>query len=87
VGSFKDWTCIPRLHQIAVPTLLYNGEFDTSHDITLTPFFEHISRIRWVTFANAGHICHLERSEIAEKVYRLVGEFLTQAKTDDGLRG
>jgi pimeloyl-ACP methyl ester carboxylesterase len=79
-GSFWDWTCIPRLHQIAVPTLVYNGEFDTSHDVTTVPFFEHIPRVRWITFPDAGHMCHLERPEIAEKVFRIVGEFLTQKK-------
>ena len=79
-GSFRDWTCIPRLHQIAVPTLVYNGEFDTSHDITTVPFFEHIPRVRWITFPGAGHMCHLERQELAERVFRVVGEFLTQEK-------
>jgi pimeloyl-ACP methyl ester carboxylesterase len=78
MGSFRDWTCIPRLHQIAVPTLVYNGEFDTSHDITTVPFFENIPRVRWITFPDAGHMCHLERP--AEKVLRTVGEFLTQEK-------
>lgn len=77
-GSYRDWTCIPRLHQITAPTLVYNGEFDTSHDITTVPFFENIPRVRWLTFADAGHMCHLERPEIAERVFRVVGEFLTQ---------
>ncbi|MCJ1308608.1 hypothetical protein MMC25_002261 [Agyrium rufum] len=75
-GSFRNWTCIPRLHQITAPTLVYNGEFDTSHDNTTKPFFEHISRVRWITFANAGHMCHLEGPEIREKVLSTVGEFL-----------
>ncbi|PMD64140.1 alpha/beta-hydrolase [Hyaloscypha bicolor E] len=79
-GSFRDWSCTPYLHQIAVPTLVYNGEFDTSHDITTVPFFEHIPRVRWITFPDAGHICHLERPELAWKEFRIVGEFLTQKK-------
>jgi L-proline amide hydrolase len=78
MGSFRDWSCIPHLHQIAVPTLVYNGEFDTSHDITTVPFFEHIPRVRWITFPDAGHMCHLEGPELREKVFRIVGEFLTQ---------
>jgi pimeloyl-ACP methyl ester carboxylesterase len=77
-GSFRDWTCIPRLHQINVPTLMYNGDFDTSHDVTLVPLFEHIPRVRWITFTDAAHMCHLERPELAEKVFRTVGEFLMQ---------
>ena len=63
-----------------MPTLVYNGEFDTSHDITTVPFFEHIPRVRWITFPGAGHMCHLERQELAERVFRVVGEFLTQEK-------
>ena len=78
-GSLIDWTCIPRLSQIAVPTLVYNGEHDTSHDICTAPFFEHIPRVRWITLPNAGHMCHLEGKEQRERVLRLVGEFL---KTD-----
>ncbi|MCJ1385991.1 hypothetical protein MMC17_009116 [Xylographa soralifera] len=77
-GTFRNWTCIPRLHQIDVPTLVYNGEFDTSHDLTTAPFFEHIPRVRWITFSNAGHMCHLEGAELREKILRMVGEFLTQ---------
>ncbi|QKX55841.1 uncharacterized protein TRUGW13939_02939 [Talaromyces rugulosus] len=77
-GSFRNWTCIPRLHRIAVPTLLYNGEFDSSHDIAIVPFFEHIPCVRWFTFPNAGHMCHLERPELAAKVFKLVGKFLMQ---------
>lgn len=77
-GTFRDWTCIPRLHQIDVPTLVYNGEFDSSHDVTTVPFFENIPRVRWVTFSHAGHMCHLEGPEIREKVMTTVGEFLTQ---------
>ena len=65
------------MHQIAVPTLIYNGEFDTSHDETVAPF-EHIPRVRWITFPNAGHMCHLEGPELREEVLRVVGEFLTQ---------
>jgi pimeloyl-ACP methyl ester carboxylesterase len=79
-GSFRDWTCIPRLHQIAVPTVVYNGEFDTSHDVTVVPFFKLIPRVRWITFPGAGHMCHLERPELADRVIRMVGEFLTQGE-------
>ncbi|OTB03439.1 hypothetical protein M426DRAFT_23802 [Hypoxylon sp. CI-4A] len=32
-GTLKNWTVIPRLPNITVPTLVYNGEYDTSHDI------------------------------------------------------
>ncbi|CAJ2509845.1 Uu.00g057450.m01.CDS01 [Anthostomella pinea] len=78
IGSLKDWTVIPRLAKINVPTLVYNGEFDTSNDIAQVPFFELIPRVRWVTLPGAGHMCHLEGSGLRERTLKLVGEFLTQ---------
>ncbi|PSR82549.1 Alpha/Beta hydrolase protein [Coniella lustricola] len=76
-GSMSGWTCIPRLPQIKVPTLVYNAEFDTSHDISQVPFFELIPRVRWITFAKGSHMCHLER-EVKDKVLKVVGDFLIQ---------
>ena len=77
-GSVLGWTCIPDLPKIEVPTLVYNGEYDSSHDVGTVPFFENIPRVRWITFANAGHMCHLEGGGIREKVLKVVGDFLTQ---------
>ncbi|GAM91057.1 hypothetical protein ANO11243_091040 [Dothideomycetidae sp. 11243] len=74
VGSLADWTVVPRLHRIDVPTLVFNGEFDTSHDVAQIPFFEHIPRVRWVTIAGASHSCIYEKPE---QTLRLVGDFLT----------
>ncbi|KAI1292916.1 cytochrome P450 [Xylaria venustula] len=37
-GSNKDWTVIPRLPKINVPTLIYDGDHDTSHEIAQVPF-------------------------------------------------
>jgi pimeloyl-ACP methyl ester carboxylesterase len=50
------------------------------NDVTTVPFFGHIPCVRWITFPDAGHMCHLERPEISEKVFRIVGEFLTQER-------
>lgn len=81
IGSMLGWTSIPGLPQITVPTLIYNGEYDTSHDIAQVPFFELIPRVRWVTFPNAGHMCHLEVDHgTNEKVLKAVGEFFTQGQ-------
>ncbi|OTB14040.1 hypothetical protein K445DRAFT_335725 [Daldinia sp. EC12] len=77
-GSLSTWTVIPRLPQITAPTLVYNGEYDTSHDIVQVPFFELIPRVRWITFSGGGHMCHLEGDGWREKVLKVVGEFLTQ---------
>ncbi|TVY83000.1 L-amino acid amidase [Lachnellula suecica] len=77
IGSLLGWTSIPGLSQIIAPTLLYNGEYDTSHDIAQIPYFEHIPKVRWVTFANGGHFCHLEQG-LRERVFTTVGDFLSQ---------
>ncbi|CAG8957408.1 hypothetical protein HYFRA_00011389 [Hymenoscyphus fraxineus] len=79
VGSLLGWTSIPGLPQITAPTLVYNGEYDTSHDIAQVPYFEGIPKVRWITFANGGHMCHVER-DLKEKVLKTVGDFLTQGE-------
>ncbi|KAI1212151.1 proline-specific peptidase [Annulohypoxylon truncatum] len=77
-GSLNNWTVISRLPQISAPTLVYNGEYDTSHDIAQVPFFELIPRVRWITFPDGGHMCHLEGGGRRERILKVVGEFLTQ---------
>ncbi|KAI1318464.1 proline-specific peptidase [Xylariaceae sp. FL0255] len=82
-GSLRTWTVIPRLANISAPTLVYNGEFDTSHDVAQVPFFELIARVRWITFSGSGHMCHLEDGGLRERVMRVVGEFFTQEGDDN----
>ncbi|KAI0484786.1 proline-specific peptidase [Xylariaceae sp. FL0804] len=77
-GSLLSWTSIPRLAQITAPTLVYNGEFDTSMDVAQIPYFELIPRVRWVTFPGGGHMCHVEAG-LKERVFNTVGNFLTQS--------
>ncbi|KAH8895195.1 proline-specific peptidase [Thozetella sp. PMI_491] len=79
-GSLLGWTSIPRLPRITAPTLVYNGEYDTSHDIGQIPFFELIPRVRWITFANGSHMCHVE-GHLRDRVLKVVGGFLTQEST------
>ncbi|ORX36261.1 Alpha/Beta hydrolase protein [Kockovaella imperatae] len=79
-GSMTSWDIIAGLHKIQAPTLVYNGEFDTSHDVTTVPFFERIPKVRWITFPDAGHMLHLETEERRKKVMKLVGEFLSQGQ-------
>ncbi|KAF2151508.1 proline-specific peptidase [Myriangium duriaei CBS 260.36] len=82
-GSMIGWTTIPLLPKITAPTLIYNGEFDTSgRDIAQEPFFNLIPRVRWVKLAGAGHNSHLEGEELREKTFKLVGEFLNPPRFD-----
>lgn len=77
-GSILGWTSIPQLPRIIAPTLVYNGEHDTSHDIAQEPFFELIPLVRWVTFPKAGHMCHLEGGGLRERFLKVVGRFLVR---------
>lgn len=66
---------IPILSQISAPTLVINGEFDTTQFEPTAPFFDHIPKVRWVTLANASHMPHLDSAEMQRKVLELVGRF------------
>jgi L-proline amide hydrolase len=82
IGSLKTWTVVPRLSKITATTLVYNGEYDTSHEVAQVPFFNLIPRVRWITFPNGGHTCHLEGG-LRERILKVVGEFLTQTEIAD----
>ncbi|KAI9155568.1 L-amino acid amidase [Paramyrothecium foliicola] len=43
-GSLRNWTIIPLLHRISVPTLLMNAVHDEAQDVAMRPFFEHIKK-------------------------------------------
>lgn len=75
-GTLQDWSCVPVLPQIDVPTLVYNGEFDLAQDRVTAPFFELIPRVRWVTLPGAGHMMHVESEELLQKILALIGSFL-----------
>ena len=77
-GSLRTWIVVPHLHRITVPTLVYNGEYDTSHDVAQVPFFKLIPRVRWITFSESGHMCHLEDGGLRENAWNTAGDFLTQ---------
>lgn len=72
----EHWTAIPLLPKINVPTLIYNGEFDTAQYESTLPFFEHIPRVRWITLQGASHMSHLDSPEMRAKTLLLVGQFL-----------
>lgn len=69
-----------NVHEIAVPTLLINGEFDTSFNEEQLPFFERIPRVGWVTVAGASHMYWLDSDELEAKTLKVVGNFLRPEK-------
>lgn len=62
-GTLRDWTSIPFLSKIKVPTLLINGSEDEAQDVAMQPFFDHLEKVKWVTIDNAAHFCHVDQRE------------------------
>lgn len=62
-GSLRDWTSIPILDKIKVPTLLINGAADEAQDVAMQPFFDRIEKVEWVTLNNAAHFSHVDQRE------------------------
>lgn len=62
-GSLRNWTIIPQLHKIKVPTLLINAVQDESQDVAMQPFFDHIAKVKWIKLDNAAHFSHVDRRE------------------------
>ncbi|GAW21675.1 hypothetical protein ANO14919_111980 [Xylariales sp. No.14919] len=62
-GSLRNWTSIPILSKIKVPTLLINGTEDEAQDVAMQPFFDHIEKVKWITLDNASHFSHVDQRE------------------------
>lgn len=77
-GTLRRYSSMPLLPCIKVPTLLFNGEFDTAQDESTYPLFEGIEKCKWVTLSGASHMPHLDSEEMLERTLRLVGGFLTR---------
>ncbi|KAF9000592.1 proline-specific peptidase [Cyathus striatus] len=73
-GSLKQWTIVDIVHSIQVVTLVINGAFDEAQDVCVSPFFEKIPKVKWVTFANSSHTPFFEERE---RYMKVVGGFLT----------
>ena len=78
LGVLADWFIIPELQVISVATLVYRGEFDTSHEVCTKPFVDDIPHVRSFTFADAGHMLHLKTKQRLEDCLELVGNFPTE---------
>jgi pimeloyl-ACP methyl ester carboxylesterase len=61
LGSLRDWTSIPLLGKIKVPTLLINGSEDEAQSVAVQPFFEGIEKVKWITIDNAAHFTHVDQ--------------------------
>lgn len=73
VGTLKDWTIIPDLGKIDVPTLILSGRFDEATPACVQPFADNIKGSRWVIFEESSHMPHVEEYDLCMKT---VGDFL-----------
>ena len=62
-GNLKDWTAIDQLHRIKASTLLINGRYDEIQHVAVTPYFELIPKVRWITLEKSSHMGHFEERE------------------------
>ena len=52
-----------QIHKINVSTLLINGRYDEVQDVAIQPYFERISKVKWITLENSSHMGHFEERE------------------------
>jgi len=50
-----------------------NGRKDISQDFVVKPFFDKITKVKWVTFENSSHMPFLEEED---KFMQLVSGFI-----------
>ncbi|CAH0051183.1 unnamed protein product [Clonostachys solani] len=62
-GNLRNWTIIPELHKIKVPTLLINADMDEAQDVTMQPFSDNIKDSKWIKMKNAAHFSHVDKRE------------------------
>lgn len=72
-GNLKYWTIKDRVGLIETPTLLLNGRYDEATDGTMTQWFNHLGKAKWVEFAEASHFQHHEERV---RFMKVVAEFL-----------
>ena len=63
IGSLRDWDGTKIAHKIKVETLLINGSHDEVHDISVTPFFQQIPKVKWAQLPNSSHMGLWEERE------------------------
>jgi len=76
-GNLREWTCIDRLGEINIPTLLTCGEYDESTPETNKYYQKLIPGSEMVVFPGTSHVHHLEEPE---KYLKVVRDFLSRVE-------
>lgn len=63
VGTLKNWTIIPQLHKINVPTFIISGHYDEATPACVQPYKDHIRNSTWHIFPNSSHMPHVEEKD------------------------
>ena len=77
VGTLKTWDIIPRLGEIAVPTLVTSGRYDEATPLIAETVHNGIPGSRWVIFEQSSHMAHAEEPE---RYMQVLDEFLTDVE-------
>jgi proline-specific peptidase len=60
IGTLKTWSVIPRLGEIAVPTLVTSGVYDEATPLIASTVRDGIPGARWELFEDSSHMPHVE---------------------------
>ncbi|MGQ9367899.1 proline iminopeptidase-family hydrolase [Azospirillum sp. ST 5-10] len=63
IGTMRTWSIIDRLPAIAVPTLVFRGEFDEATQACIQPFIDRIPGAEWCVFPDSSHMPHVETKQ------------------------
>jgi proline-specific peptidase len=80
VGTLKNWDIIPRLGEIAVPTLVTSGRFDEATPLIAETVQNGIRGSRWVIFEESSHTAHAEEPE---RYVAVLDDFLTAVEAGE----
>jgi proline-specific peptidase len=78
VGTLKEWDIIPRLGEIAVPTLVTSGLHDEATPRIAATVHRGIPGSQWVVFEESSHMPHAEEPE---RYMRVLDDFLSAVET------
>ena len=71
----KGWTIVDRLHDVDVPTLVINGQYDVAQDYVTEAYINRIPGTKWVKFEESSHMPFWEERE---KYMKAIAGFLSE---------
>ncbi|KAG9226894.1 hypothetical protein CCMSSC00406_0003433 [Pleurotus cornucopiae] len=75
VGNLVGWSIIDKLHNITCPVLLISSPHDAVQPFAIIPWFQNISKVKWVELYNSSHMPMFEEPE---RYFQVIVDFLTR---------